>query len=240
MSYKNPALIEQFAELFFEHNSLPQDILFEIVPNIKKKGYPTIEIGQAGSLSVDASNHNIIRPVQIPRIRCYNENKSNLIQLSPNFIAVNKIGKYYGWKDYNELFDVAFNAITDSAPKAKVDSAKFNTIDVIKVPIKNFTVGKYLFCGGKIIPSWYNETDTSFDMSLGKGLLQKDRFNRQVQISGRSGGDQFIISIHSVYHEMINGSNVKTLLDKLHEESNESFEAMITDYTRNEIMGGEK
>jgi hypothetical protein len=39
---------------------------------------------------------------------------------------------------------------------------------------------------------------------------------------------------------MINGSNVKTLLDKLHEESNESFEAMITDYTRNEIMGGEK
>jgi len=234
MSYKKPALREQFVEVSFDANSFDQGKIFDVIPDIRNSGYQNVEIGSIQINQINAP------PIQIPRIKCWNSDKTNLIQFFSNLLVVNKVGQYFGWNDFVNLFNVALNSVAKKNSDSKISSIALTTVDEFVVSFDSYSLEKILHCGGDKIPMWYWQSKDFFDISLGKGLLNIDRFNKQIQVSGKKELDKFVITIQSIFHEYLQNRDVKSVLHSLHEESNNSFESLITDYTRNELMGGLK
>ena len=113
------------------------------------------------------------------------------------------------------------------------------TIDNFSVNREGFSLGQYLNCGGDKVPAWYQNSNESADITLGKGFLEEDMKNRQIKIGIRKQKDSFSVRIDSIFHNKLNTNrDLNEVLEELHAESNESFESMITDKVRNEIMKG--
>jgi hypothetical protein len=121
---------------------------------------------------------------------------------------------------------------------ADFDSGSLQTIDQLDVPRSGFQVGRYLVCGGEYIPGTYQSSSEPCDISLGRGLLPSDGFNRQLQLSVKADGPKMRIRWHATFTNRLRGASVAQRLEDLHNESTKMFEAMITDETR-QFMEGE-
>jgi uncharacterized protein (TIGR04255 family) len=176
--------------------------------------------------------------VEIPRIKCWDSNKINLVQISPDFIAVNNVRQYTKWADFKNKFDAVLRTVNTVVDSSQIYSVNFTTIDELTIPQPEFLVGKYLKCGGKIVPAWYADTNTAFDMTIGKGFLNIDGYNRQIRIKARKKSGSMVVRIESAFHDLVGTSIIDDVLTKLQNESDDSFEDMITEETRSKIMGG--
>lgn len=234
MNYKNPTLNEILSKIYLEKNNLTTDKFFELVPNIKKSGLTRIEF---------LPSMEPLEQVILPQIRCWNDDKTLLVQLLPDTLIVNQIGGYLGWDKFKEFFNKYHNLLKEVlSGQVRYRSLSLTTIDKFAAPKQNFYLGKYLNCGGNKIPEWYRDAKEALDITLGRGFLEEDNVNRQIEVKVRKQQDSFLINISSVFHNKIIGNDkqIDQILDKLHVESNESFESIVTDITRNEIMGGLK
>jgi uncharacterized protein (TIGR04255 family) len=238
VSFRNPALIEIFAEAHLEPGSFAPPLFFDVIPALKAIGFSDVEIDSApvGPQQIAESPEVLLRPP--PRIRCWSANRDRLVQLWPDTFAVNRVGKYLGWDDYFQLFRSVHDRLKTTIQGLRVDTLLLQTVDRIAVPIATFTVGKYLQCGGARIPEWYCDTTQAFDITLGKGVLRTDGFNRVLRIAGRPAGNLFTFDITSVFHDVARGRSAEDLLSELHRESNESFYSLVTQTTIDEVMGG--
>jgi hypothetical protein len=112
-------------------------------------------------------------------------------------------------------------------------------IDQFELPRAGYSMSTVLNVGGTIVPQWYADSTESVDLDMGRGLLDRDGHNRQVHINALVGSDLVKITLRTQLSVRIAGmSAVPDALARLHDESNATFEAMITDYVRNKIMGG--
>jgi hypothetical protein len=96
----------------------------------------------------------------------------------------------------------------------------------------------YVNCGGKIVPEWYKGSRETLDITLGRALVKEDTWNRQIIVRVRRREPvsiEFRVGLHNVVGS---SERWKDVLETLHDESNQVFESLITDTTRNEIMGG--
>jgi len=244
MSYKKPILTEIFSEVYFQENSFPQEAFFEVIPLIQKTGYPKIEIGQVNQIQLVGNNDpnlNINRIAQnmIPRIRVWDDAKKHLIQLSPDFCAINQVGDYLGWDDFKSFFDKIFSIISKTIKSYYPISISLNTIDRFSVDDSAFVLNRYLACNGEIIPKWYADTKYDCDITLGKGNVNQHGSNRQIHIQVRQSGINNSISFQSIFHDKVEKpEQLQTKLEELHVISNETFERIITPDVRNKVMGG--
>ncbi len=236
MSFRNPALVEIFAEAHFEPGSFPSSRFFDVVPKLKSIGFTDVGIDSAIGPEVIESPELLLQPP--PRIRCWSPKRNRLVQLWPDTLAVNLVGPYPGWDDYFRLFRTVHEAVRSIIGAVQLDTLALHTIDKFVVPIAMFTAGKYLQCGGVRIPAWYSDTRQAFDITLGKGLLKTDGFNRVLRIAGRPAEETFTIQITSLFHDAAHGKSAEELLSTLHEESNVSFYSLVTQTTVDEVMGG--
>jgi hypothetical protein len=124
------------------------------------------------------------------------------------------------------------------ADESSFDSVSLQTIDQFEVPLSEYRLGTYLVCGGEYIPGVYRSSSEPCDVSLGRGLLASDGFNRQLQLKVKSVGGKMRLRWHATFTDRLEGIAVGDKLEALHDESNKMFEAMITDETRR-YMGGE-
>jgi hypothetical protein len=131
----------------------------------------------------------------------------------------------------------AFQAGMGALP---VKSLNLRTIDRFSVPRERFRARDYLQVGGLLIPKWYQDSRESLDIDLGKGFLQHDSRNRNVIVRIRSFSDPATVEILAAFHDEVSNRDLTRLLEALHTESNDTFEALVTDRTRSEIMGGPK
>src|SRR6185503_14455980 len=96
---------------------------------------------------------------------------------------------------------------------------------------------------GNQIPTSHRDSSEACDVSLGRGYLTTDGFNRSMRLQVRGsaqGAEPGTMSIRAdaVFHDVIRISqDPLEVLGALHEESNRFFEALVTDETRG-IMGG--
>jgi uncharacterized protein (TIGR04255 family) len=242
VSFDKPALVEIFVEIHLEPGSFPPPQFFDVVPKIKGLGFADVEMGSVDRVAVneaaspESAGELLLQTA--PRIRCWSGDRHRLVQLWPDTIAVNLVGKYPGWDDYSRLFNDVCDAVRTVTGHLPIEMLALHTIDQIDVPLAGFTVGKYLQCGGKRIPSWYADTAQAFDITLGKGLLKTDGFNRVLKIAGRAADETFTIRILSVFQDTIKAKSIEQSLSDLHDESNESFYSLITPTTANQVLGG--
>jgi len=231
MRYKKPVLIELFAECFLAPSSLNAGRLVEIVTVLKGNGFSDVEL--LGSLQM-----NVEEPTMIPRIRCWSQGRNKLVQLSQDCLIINLVGEYPGWPTFNELMEMALGAVHKTIGSLPFKSISLNTIDRFSVPKASYALESYVSVGGQIVPQWYKGSKESLDITLGWGMLQEDNWNRQINVKVRSRElvtIEFRVSLHRV---VPTPGDWKSVLNALHEQSNQTFEALITDKTRNEVMEG--
>lgn len=240
MNYKNPALVEIFAEFYLVKDSLPADKLFELAEKVKGAGFPKVDIGQHGAINIPGQDE-VEQPqfTLAPRLRCWSGDKNRLVQISPDLLVMNLVGHYPGWEDYRSFVNKILDATNECLKAAAFRSISLNTTDKFEVPSDGFSVAKYLDVKGPRIPAWYSSAKEACDIDLGWGLLERDGFNRQLHIKVRPAPSKTTLHIQSTFHVTVpEGKGVQEVLEELHAESSASFESMITEVTRKEVMGG--
>lgn len=239
-SYERPLITEIYSEVHFEPTAFAPPLFFDLVPHLKQIGFEDVQFGAIDVIQIDGEQRSVEKS-SAPRVRCWSADKQRLIQLAEDMIAVNLVAPYPGWATYRDLFAGVRSAVVTALGLLPVESLSLNTIDRLVAPRPNFRLGMYLNCGGPKIPESCSDVAHAFDLTMGVGLLHEDGFNRQVRISGRPSESTFVVFINAVFHDRFQrGSDLVAVLDNLHEESVQTFEAMITDLTRNEVMGGSK
>jgi uncharacterized protein (TIGR04255 family) len=183
-----------------------------------------------------------LQHLSIPRIKCWNTNKTSLVQLSPDLLIINNVEQYIGWTKYKVFLMKIYSIINTTLNSPKMASISLVTIDKFEVSTDSYVLDKYLNCNGDIIPKWYKGSKEAIDLILGHYFLNADDKNRQVRVVVRPQVKKVSVEFQSTFHNKIddNDSNIDKVLEQLHDESNKSFELIITDTTRQEIMGGMK
>jgi uncharacterized protein (TIGR04255 family) len=172
-------------------------------------------------------------------VRCWRPGRAELVQLVQDLIVVNLTGAYPGWDAFVELFAQARKALAAGLGDVEVSSLNFAAIDRFEVPRAGFSISQYLNVGGPIVPKWYVDCTESLDLDMGRGLLDQDGHNRQIHIDVRSAQDPVKVTFRTQFHDRVPaGGDLVQVLSRLHDESNLTFEAMITDRLRTMIMGG--
>lgn len=239
MAYRKPTLTETYSELRLTQGSLTEARFFELVPKVKEKGFTEIEFAAVG-LSLEIKEGRPF-PREQQRVRCWKPGRTQLVQVGEDLLVINLTGQYPGWDAFLSLFHQGREALSEGLPDVEVDSLSLVTIDKFLVEKDAFSASSHLNVGGPIIPGWYSNTPESLDINLGKGLLAVDGRNRQVNINVKAGSDPVSVTIRSQFVDKLPpGSDLNEVLERLHKESNATFESLITDRLRSEIMGGAK
>ncbi len=238
MDYKNPTLTEIIAELRLEAGTLPEKSFLTLARELAAHGFDDQEFGHMVVVE-NQDQEQEPEPKIVPRIRCWDRERVKLIQFSPDAVYMNLIGEYPGWDKFTEHIRTT-RAFIENALKSNLQiiQVDLQTIDKWKVDPAGFTIGQYLNCGGHFIPKWYSEVRVSSDISLGQGFHHKDGFNKKVNVRVRTSEDNVQFQILITLGVTDQQRDFDTLMEKLHSESVECFEALITDRVRNEVMGG--
>lgn len=238
MAYKKPTLTETYAEIHLAPGLLSEARFFDVVPRLKALGFSDVELSTVG-MKLDIKQGRPL-PRDLQRVRCWKAGRTQLVQVGEDLLIANLTGQYPGWSSFVQLFEEAYQALVDGLGTVEPVSVNVAALDSFEVPKEGFSISDYLAVGGKIIPQWYANCGESLDMTLGRGLLEVDGRNRQVHVSVRSAGDPVKISFRTQCHDRVQAANdLKDLLFRLHDETNSTFEAMITDRVRHTVMGGE-
>lgn len=242
MSYQRPIIIEIYAELFFEPGTFSFAQMLEVVAPLQRRGFIVVESADVAETNIDGLDDPELRSTHVPRIRCWTEDKTRLVQLAPDCVAMNLVspeGTYPGWEPFvSDVVRPTCDILRQAASRARPMSLALNTLDRFTIP-RGLPLGEFLNCGGPRIPAILADTTQAFDYDIGRGLPQSDRRNRQLHISGRPGTTAYLINIHAVFHEALSeGEEILWKLEQLHDDANDVFESLITDRTRNEVMEG--
>lgn len=242
VSYQRPIIIEIYAELFLEPGTFPFAQMLEVVPPLQRRGFGVVESADVAEADLDGLEDPERRPAHVPRIRCWTEDRTRLVQLAPDNVAMNLVspeGTYPGWEPFvSDVVRPTCEILRQTASRARPVSLALNTLDRFEIP-RGLPLGEFLNCGGPRIPAILADTTQAFDYDIGRGLLESEGQNRQLHISGRPGATAYLVNIHAVFHQTIPESgDILLKLEQLHDDANTVFESLITDRTRNEVMKG--
>jgi uncharacterized protein (TIGR04255 family) len=229
MGYKKPLLIEVFSELDLGA-SLDGSRVIDIAMGLRAVGYSSQEFVGALRPAID--------PFQ-PRIRCWSADKRKLVQLSSEQIVVNQVGDYLGWGSFLDSFKGVLSHLGD-LPSLAPTALSIQAIDRLRVNEPDFALGQFFACDGERIPRWYANCNEACDITLGRGLVPQDSKNRQIALRLRKAPPGYEVQLTTSFKNRLHGApDMLGVLDELHAESNELFEALITDKTR-QHMGGKQ
>jgi len=242
VSYKKPTLQEVVAEVHLGDGVLTPPQFFEIVPALKTAGFGDVEMTGGDVVEVDVEAKSLHRRAQ-QRVRCWNEDRTKLVQLGQDLLVANLVGEYPGWTAFMAVFNAALESLTTVInPALDVRSLALTTIDMFEVPAEGFRFSDYLNVDGPYLPSWYADEEVPLDITLGKGFIAENGSNRQLRVRVRKRGDEDVMQVHmrAVFHNTVGqgDDDLRELLASFHVESNTMFEGLITDLVRNEVMGG--
>jgi hypothetical protein len=236
MRYKNPTLTEIYAEFHFEAGLLPDKALITLGHELATRGLDEQEFTQSLVKSEEPGKDATI----LPRIRCWDRDRTKLIQLSQNLVIVNLIGEYPGWSKFKEHAAIARDAIKKALKQSpSIKRIDFVAIDKWKVESATFSMARYFQCGGSFIPGWYSDVTVSSDISLGQGFHNRDGYNQNIKVAVRVSQNSADIQIVTTLGVTRSIEDPESVLDQLHSEAVHIFEGLITDTVRNEVMGGQ-
>jgi uncharacterized protein (TIGR04255 family) len=242
VGYRKPTLFEVLAEVHLEPGHLTEARFFDVVPKIRDLGYTEIELTTGGLAFELQAGKMGGWPREKQRVRCWKPGKKELAQIGEDLFVLNLTGgDYPGWDHFLGMFVRAIPALRAGLGVLPIQSLKLHTIDRWVVPKVDFLLGQYLDVGGQIVPKWYDNCSESADIVLGRGMLQLESKNRNVNVTVSAVNDPVHIDIQCGFHDMVKiETDLIDTLERLHSESNATFESIITDRTRNHVMGGMK
>jgi uncharacterized protein (TIGR04255 family) len=237
MSYKNPIINEIYCQFYYNHSVIQQE-QYKIM-DLMKPHFEETEIEPDLAIITPGNKMSV-------RIRLWKNEKKELLQIFGNRIAFNYLphvedgAEYKGWKyfcdnniKYISLIEKEFSNITWN----KVSLSYIDKID--DIDDKDFTLGKYINCNNDILPRILNDSKEASDCIIGRGNANIEN-NRQIKLALRINEKRlYNIRLETVFLVLIHeNTDLNEILKELHFQGNELFEKIITDYVRQEIMGG--
>lgn len=228
MSYKKAILDELYVEFTFDGN-ISIDV-FKYIEELRSIGFANIEFPDQITSEV-----GIAIGQNLGFIKCWNESKSKLFQLSSKKIVINAVGNYAGWDDFQNFYEQSLQLFKKFETINKISSVSFNTIDRLQInDVTQFS--RFFACDGVYIPKWFEEVNYPFDIRLGMGIPGKDPYNKQILITGRIQPANFLIELEiKLSYEVSETMALVGLINKLYSESKKLFESVITQNLR-ELM----
>src|SRR5687767_2172305 len=91
VSYNRPIIVEIYTDLFLEPGTLKFARFFDLVPELQRLGFSTLESAEALQLDVNLSLGRPIGASRVQRVRCWSTDRSRLVQLAPDNITMNLV-----------------------------------------------------------------------------------------------------------------------------------------------------
>jgi len=232
MSYKKPIIVEIYTRIFLNNGQLSNSRILDFACSLKEIGYTNNDIVLASEPSTGTNEFT-------SRIRCWDQEKIKLIQLSKDTIIFNYVKEYPGWTAFKEFVKEGLDAL-DKNINTNFQSVDIRTIDTFEIPDDSYRFGDWINCKSDKIPAWYNDSTDTIDITMGKGSIKSDCQNRQLLLSARKEGGKVRFKIEAAFHDRKHHDDLFSMMDTFHQESNHTFESIITDRVRIEIMEGKQ
>ncbi len=236
MAYNKPTIRELYCE-FFYHQPIDTKTQLRLV-DVFKKDAESIKIDP----DVTGSPSNSLNF----RIRLW-MNKNELVQVFGNRIAFNYVPinsenkKYLGWDYFSgKALDVV-SRVEQELNSKDWKYTRLVYLDTFTVPdTEDFTIGKVINCNGEVVPKLIQSSRVATDIIIGNGAFANyDNFQAKIRLYDKEK-DLFKFDLESSFAMLSsNEINAHNVLKILHKKNIDFFESIITDYTREEIMGGE-
>jgi uncharacterized protein (TIGR04255 family) len=241
--YKNPPIAEAIAEFRFPPGSEPDLAVPGLVYEQMKKMFPKVRPAVGIEASVHA-NQGVIqqRFAQTPRLQMLSPDERLVVQVSPNWLAINHVPPYVSWVDeYLPAIEAAIGAYVKAADVAIIMGASLRYVN--HIPVTGLgTLGLEDFF--TVYPKLESGPigDGGFRLGLqlpraeGKSVLQVE----MAPSDGPSGsGIQLDILYFHGGAAPIAVGDAKAWLTRAHEEVEAFFESAIKDSLR-QRFGGRK
>lgn len=233
MRYKNPALAEIYVKAAFASGLIPDSQLFDFAQPLTVLGLSDREI--VGSANVQPGSQLGISP----RLRFWDPARKRLVQLARDSLGINNVAPYIGWDEFSSFVNSVITTLEKNDLPSAFRSVDLTTIDRFRVGSEGYRLGDWLNSDGKYIPMFYADSRVPCDIHLGLGTVPNDGFNRQLQIQVRRVQDNMEFQLRCTFDSALEDpSKLNAVLESAHGEAVETFEAIITDRVRNNIMGG--
>lgn len=233
MPYKEPALAEMYVKVRFQPGGLASKKLIDLLPILKGQGQSEVEFAPMMEISPEETG------TFKPKIRCWNEKRTHLIQLSTDQFIVNQTKPYLGWIPYLDFVRKSLGALEKAGIGKNFRDFTYGTVDHIIVPAEGFSLSHWVNCGGRFVPSYYKDVRLPSDLDIGQGFIEPDGENTQFHVRVRLEPPNMKIRIETAFARTVeNEAALYPMLEKLHDEEYKAFEDIITDRVRIEVMKG--
>lgn len=138
--YRKPPVIEVLCEFQFEPDTSWDLTKIGLIYEEVKDTFP--KRLQLQSLPFAADAVEIVEQT-MPLMRFQRSDDLALIQVAPNFLAVNHLKPYPSWKNFLLLIEKGLNAYRKAVDPTSIRKVSLRYINRIEVPSTNFTLEKY-------------------------------------------------------------------------------------------------
>ena len=169
--YRNPPLVEVFAEFFFEAREGDKWDSFTTPAFYKKieRDFPTRQRLNAVGIQFRMAGSNSLPEFQslgppTPRHRFISQDEKTLVQLGENLLVVNQLPPYYGWEKYEPVIVDCFDLYTKLWKPARVARGAVHYVDKIDLPVLEASLERY-FNLVPIFPDFPDKPATNLALS---------------------------------------------------------------------------
>lgn len=237
--YKQPILIEILAEFHVGLDSLDTRKFLDLVSKVSKKAGGDLEFEtRFGTESAAVS------PAELsarPWAKIWWPNRDRRAQLTQGIVIANLVGTYPGSAAFQEHASDLLAMSAEVLGPVRCRSVRFQTVDQFDVPARESRLGSYLTAEDGRLPTAFLDTSSTADISVGDGLLAWEGWNRSLTVRVRRLPDSktMRVLLESIFHEQRAESEPPyELMERLRRKSVLSFESLITDLLRVDVMGG--
>jgi len=239
--YKQPILIEILAEFHVGQDALDTRKFLDLVSKVSKKAGGDVEFEtRFGTESAAVS------PAELsarPWVKIWWPNRDRLAQLTPGIVIANLVGTYPGSAAFKEHASDLLAMSAEVLEPVRCRSVRFQTVDQFDVPALGFRLGSYLAAKDGRLPTVFLDTTSTAHLSVGDGLLALEGWNRSLTVRVRRLPDSktMRVLVESIFHEQrAETESPYQLMERLRRKSVLSFESLITDLLRVDVMGGHR
>ncbi|MCK4421690.1 TIGR04255 family protein [candidate division WOR-3 bacterium] len=171
-----------------------------------------------------------------PRIRFYRKDKTALLQIAPNLLAINQLKPYQSWQKLKPIINEVFQIYKDVANPKGFKQIRLRYINKINIELKSLELNDYL--------NFYPETP--------EHLIQPySSFISRIEMLYQDNRDRILVTVGTTIPETPNVTSIvldldyimaesesisinkyEKWLDQAHSAIEETFESCITDKTR--------
>jgi uncharacterized protein (TIGR04255 family) len=241
-AYKNPPVAEAIAEFRFPPGSEPDLAVPGLVYQELKERFPTARPAVGIEASIQA-NQGVVqqRLAQTPRLQMLSPDGRIVVQVSPNWLAVNHVPPYESWEQYLPAIEHALDAYAKASNVAVMLAASLRYVNHIPLDglgtialedyftvypkLETGPIGEGAFKLGLQLPRDEGKSFLQVEITPGEGL-------------GGSGVQLDILYFHGGAAP-IAVADAKAWLTRAHLEVETFFERAIKDSLR-ERFGGKK